>query len=140
MKKTILSILCSLTLSTNAYSDTSVEVLQRGTGPKVRDADHVLINYHLWLLDTKMPGEKGRIVEKNTNRELASRLLLKKDKIIPGLYAALIDQNVGSHLKIVIPPELAYGKKKEGEIPPNSTLIYELELLSSTPATGAVEN
>ncbi|MDZ4663141.1 MAG: FKBP-type peptidyl-prolyl cis-trans isomerase [Pseudomonadota bacterium] len=133
MKKTILSILCLLTLSANAYSDTSVEVLQRGTGPKANNADQLLINYHLWLFDSNKADGKGKLVEKNTNRGQPSRLLLKKEKIIAGLYTALLNQETGSKLKIVVPPELAYGPKKEGEIPANATLVYEMEILLVMP-------
>lgn len=130
MKKTILSILCLLTLSTNVSANALVEILERGTGPKSQDGVELLINYQLWLQDSTKAEGKGKLVEKNTSRENPSRIALKKDKIIAGLYSALNEQEIGSRLKVTVPPELGYGKKKEGEIPANSTLIYEIEIRS----------
>ncbi len=133
MKKTIFSILCLLTLSTNAFSDTSVQVLQRGTGPKTNNKDELLINYQLWLFDAGKPENKGKLVEKNLKPDQPTHLFLDKNKMIHGLYESLVDQFSGSRLEVTVPPEMAYGAKKEGEIPANSTLIYQVEILAIVP-------
>ncbi len=140
MKKTILSILCLLTLSTNASLPLSVEVLKSGTGPKAADSDELLINYHLWIFDSRKPENKGNLVEKNIKRDQPAKLFLKKDKIINGLYEALIGQTTDTRLKVIVPAAQAYGAKKEGEIPANSDLIYEIEILSIIPKSGSLSH
>jgi len=49
--------------------------------------------------------------------------------LIPGFTEALMMMNVGSHYRIVVPSSLGYGAQGQGEIGPNQTLIFEIELL-----------
>ena len=57
------------------------------------------------------------------------------DKLIPGWTEALEIMREGDHWQLVIPPNLAYGTRGAGgAIPPNQTLIFDLELVKVTPA------
>ena len=52
------------------------------------------------------------------------------DKIIPGWTEALLKMKEGARWLVILPPELAYGEKSNGPIGPNSTLMFDIELLS----------
>jgi FKBP-type peptidyl-prolyl cis-trans isomerase len=62
---------------------------------------------------------------------------LKVNEVIPGWTEALLNMRVGDHWEIAIPSNLAYGIRGAGNgaIPPNQTLVFDLELVSSTPPT-----
>jgi len=53
----------------------------------------------------------------------------KKDGVIDGWTEALLMMQEGSKWRLFIPPELAYSDKRSGSIEPNSTLIFDVELL-----------
>jgi FKBP-type peptidyl-prolyl cis-trans isomerase len=62
---------------------------------------------------------------------------LKVNDVIPGWTEALENMRVGDHWELVIPSNLAYGIRGAGNgaIPPNQALVFDLELVSSTPPT-----
>jgi FKBP-type peptidyl-prolyl cis-trans isomerase len=55
---------------------------------------------------------------------------LKVERVMPGWKEALKLMRVGSKWLLFVPPELGYGGRGAGRIPPNSTLIFEVELIS----------
>ena len=57
------------------------------------------------------------------------RFVLGDGHVIIGLEQGIIGMKVGGHRRLIIPPKLGYGSEDLGLIPPNSTLIYEIELL-----------
>jgi len=55
------------------------------------------------------------------------------NRLIPGWTEALMLMREGDHWQLVIPPNLAYGPAGNGPIPPNQTLVFDLELLKDAP-------
>ena len=97
------------------------EVITEGDGPKPTADDTVTTHYHGQLVD-------GTVFDSSVQRgEPAS---FPVGGVIAGWTEALQLMPVGSKWRLVIPPELAYGERPAGRIPPNSTLIFEVELLS----------
>jgi len=125
------SVSPAVTAATNvpASSDTvttasglKYQVLKRGTGtvsPKATDS--VKVHYHGTLLD-------GTVFDSSVERGQPSSFPL--NAVIPGWTEGLQLMKVGDKFKFTIPPNLAYGPTSPSpKIPPNSTLVFEVELL-----------
>lgn len=98
------------------------KVITEGSGkiPKINDT--VTVNYRGTLVDG---------TELDNSYKKGQPATFKADQIIKGWTEALQLMKEGSKWQLVIPPELAYGEAGMGPIPPNSTLIFEVELLST---------
>jgi FKBP-type peptidyl-prolyl cis-trans isomerase len=97
------------------------KVLKAGSGQKPTIDDSVVCNYRGTLID-------GTEIDSSYGRHEPSRLPLKG--VIKGWSEALQLMPVGSRWQIVLPPGLAYGERGSHKVAPNSTLIFEVELLS----------
>ncbi|MGM0613556.1 MAG: FKBP-type peptidyl-prolyl cis-trans isomerase [Bacteroidota bacterium] len=75
--------------------------------------------------------EDGEVFDTSVEREDPIRVQLGKDQVIKGWEEALKTMRVGDKARIIIPPELAYGKKGRGQIEPNTTLIFDVEVLEA---------
>jgi FKBP-type peptidyl-prolyl cis-trans isomerase len=99
------------------------KVLKEGTGPSPKATDTVSVNYRGTLtngkeFDSSLKGNGGKPVSFPVNR------------VIAGWTEAVQMMKVGSKYQLFIPPNLAYGDKQAGaDIGPNSTLIFEVELV-----------
>ena len=96
-------------------------ILSEGRGNNPTLNDNVTVHYHGTLID-------GTIFDSSVDRKQPATFPL--NGVIPGWQEALQMMSVGSKWKIFIPSELAYGENGAGAIGPNSTLIFEVELLS----------
>jgi FKBP-type peptidyl-prolyl cis-trans isomerase FklB len=98
------------------------KVLKEGNGKKPKADETVTVNYRGTLID-------GTEFDSSIKRGEPSTF--RVSGVIKGWTEALQLMPVGSKWQLFIPPELAYGERGAGEvIPPNSTLIFEVELLS----------
>lgn len=97
------------------------EVLKQGSGPSPAATDKVTVHYHGTLID-------GTVFDSSVER--GSPASFPVNGVIPGWVEALQLMAVGDKWKLVIPSNLAYGERGAGgQIGPNSTLIFEVELL-----------
>ncbi|MBI4864112.1 MAG: FKBP-type peptidyl-prolyl cis-trans isomerase [Candidatus Riflebacteria bacterium] len=99
-----------------------VEVLEEGSGPSPKEGQTVVIHYTGTLLD-------GTKFDSSYDRDKPFEFVVGKGTVIQGWENAITDMKVGGKYKLTVPPEMGYGKKEEGEIPPNSVLVFEMELL-----------
>lgn len=98
------------------------KVLQEGTGPKPAPTDTVVCNYRGTLLDS---------TEFDNSYKRGQPVTFPLTGVIKGWTEALQLMPVGSKWQLFIPSELAYGERgRGGQIGPNATLIFEVELLS----------
>lgn len=96
-------------------------VITEGKGPKPKATDKVSVHYTGTLIDGK---EFDSSVKRGTPAEFPV------NGVIPGWSEALQLMNVGSKYKLFIPSSIGYGASGAGQaIPPNATLIFEVELL-----------
>jgi FKBP-type peptidyl-prolyl cis-trans isomerase len=99
--------------------------LKAGTGEEARDGKILEVHYTGWLKDG---GTKFDSTQESTE---PLTLRLGAGDVIKGLDEGLVGMKVGGKRRLVIPPELGFGKEGGGErIPPDATLIYEVELLA----------
>ncbi len=97
------------------------EILKEGDGPKPAATDRVRVHYHGTLLD-------GTVFDSSVDR--GEPAVFGVNRVIPGWTEALQLMPVGSKWKVFIPGDLAYGDRGAGgDIGPNATLIFEVELL-----------
>ena len=97
------------------------EVLREGDGPRPTADDQVSVNYKGTLID-------GTQFDSSYDR--GEPVVFQVGGVIAGFSEALLLMPVGSQFRVVIPGDLAYGPQGAGgEIGPNATLIFEIELL-----------
>jgi FKBP-type peptidyl-prolyl cis-trans isomerase len=109
-------------------SGLQMEVVKDGTGATPGDTDVVKVHYTGTLINgTKFDSsvDRGEPVEFPVNQ------------VIPGWTEALKMMKVGEKVKLVIPAKLAYGPQGRPGIPPNSTLLFDVELIDVKPAPAA---
>ncbi len=98
------------------------QVMKEGTGPKPGPEDEVTTHYHGTLLN-------GKVFDSSVDR--GQPVSFAVNGVIPGWTEALQLMPVGSKWKLFVPSNLAYGERGAGgDIGPNETLIFEVELIS----------
>lgn len=97
-------------------------ILQPGSGAKADSADLVTVHYTGFLSD-------GKIFDSSVERDEPFKFRLKLQPVIPGWEEGIKLIGKGGKAKLIIPPALGYGAIPVGTIPPNSTLIFDVELL-----------
>jgi FKBP-type peptidyl-prolyl cis-trans isomerase FklB len=102
------------------------KILTAGTGPKPTAGDMVVCNYKGTLLDG---------TEFDSSYKRGQPATFPVSGVIKGWTEALQLMPVGSKWQLFIPASLAYGERGQGPIAPNSTLIFEVELMSIQPRT-----
>jgi hypothetical protein len=99
-------------------------VLRLGTGPVAKPGELVTVNYTGWLTD-------GTKFDSSIDRGQPFQFGLGQGQVIPGWDQGVAGMKVGEKRKLIIPPDLGYGPNGAGNvIPPNSELIFEVDLLN----------
>jgi len=101
-----------------------------GTGDLAESGKDVAVHYTGWLFDASAPDNKGRKFDSSRDRNDPFEFSLGAGQVIKGWDLGVVGMRVGGHRTLVIPPEQGYGARGAGGvIPPNATLIFDVELL-----------
>jgi peptidylprolyl isomerase len=94
-----------------------------GSGQEVKSGDTVTVQYLGTLID-------GTKFDSSYDRNQPFTTQIGVGQVIKGWDEGIVGMKVGGKRKLTIPPALGYGNQAAGSIPPNSTLVFEVELLS----------
>lgn len=102
-----------------------------GTGKTAETGKAVLVHYTGWLYDPAAPGMKGAKFDSSEGRPTPFGFVIGARRVIKGWDEGVPGMKVGGKRMLIIPPALAYGEKGAGggKIPPNATLLFEVELI-----------
>ena len=142
MKYVVLALIClTLMIGLNACKEEDPYVtttsglryldIVEGTGDEAVAGAKVDVHYTGWLRTEK--GEKGEKFDSSKDREGNFAFQLGGGQVIKGWDEGVAGMKVGGTRELIIPPDLGYGAGGAGNaIPPNATLIFEVELLKVT--------
>jgi FKBP-type peptidyl-prolyl cis-trans isomerase len=106
------------------FVELKIETLKPGTGASAASGKKVTVHYTGTLTD-------GKIFDSSETRKAPFTFTLGQGQVIPGWDKGVDGMKVGERRRLSIPSSMAYGEKGVGSvIPPNSPLVFEVELLS----------
>ena len=112
---------------TTTASGLVIEELTAGAGTEAKAGSQVSVHYTGWLF---YGGEKGKKFDSSKDRGEPFAFPLGAGNVIKGWDEGVAGMKVGCSRRLTIPPELGYGARGAGGvIPPNATLIFEVDLL-----------
>jgi FKBP-type peptidyl-prolyl cis-trans isomerase FkpA len=112
--------------STEVYSQTDVRV---GTGAEATSSSIVTVNYTGWFYDASKADKKGQQFDTSYGRS-PFVVQLGAGGVIAGWEQGLPGMREGGQRRLVIPPSLAYGANRVGVIPPNATLVFDVDMVT----------
>lgn len=95
-----------------------------GSGPAVRVGQTVAVHYTGWLTD-------GTKFDSSRDRGQPFQFPLGAGRVIRGWDEGVASMNIGGKRRLILPSELGYGARGAGPIPPNATLIFDVEALAA---------
>jgi len=116
-------------------ADTGIKDLQMqdvttGNGAEARPGRMVRVHYTGWLYDANKGDHRGNKFDSSKDRNEPFEFNLGAREVIPGWDQGVAGMKVGGKRVLTIPPHLGYGARGAGGvIPPNATLVFEVELL-----------
>jgi len=109
-------------------SGLKVASLKEGDGPVAAKGMKIKVKYTGWL-------GNGKKFDSSLKRDQPFEVTLGAGQVIKGWEEGLIGMKPGERRQLVIPPDLAYGQRQVGNIPPGSTLIFNIEVVSVEPGS-----
>ena len=101
-----------------------------GTGATARAGQTVTVHYTGWLFDASAPGNKGSKFDSSVDRGQPFVFPLGAGRVIKGWDNGFEGMRVGGKRTLIIPSHMGYGMRGAGDsIPPNATLLFDVELL-----------
>ena len=103
-----------------------------GTGDEARKGQMVRVHYTGWLYDESKGDKRGRKFDSSKDRNEPFEFRLGAEEVIKGWDEGIAGMKTGGTRVLTIPPAMGYGASGAGnDIPPNATLVFEVELLDA---------
>ena len=99
-----------------------------GTGDTAAVGNAITVNYTGWLYDSTKPEGKGQVFDSTSGGDPLT-FELATGSVIDGWVQGVPGMRIGGVRRLVIPSSLAYGNGRRGPIPPNATLLFDIELV-----------
>jgi FKBP-type peptidyl-prolyl cis-trans isomerase FkpA len=141
----LLACVCTFTLSAckaestttqeKPVMTTNITELQKidtqvGTGREAEPGFNISVHYTGWLYDEKAADKKGQKFDSSVDRNQTFDFALGAGQVIQGWDEGFAGMKIGGKRTLIIPSEMGYGARGAGGvIPPNATLIFDVELL-----------
>ena len=104
--------------------------LSTGNGATAAAGQTVIVHYTGWLYDPSQPDNKGTQFDSSVDRGQPFSFPLGGGRVIRGWDEGVAGMQIGGKRVLIIPPDMGYGARGAGGvIPPNATLLFEVELL-----------
>lgn len=110
------------------FSQTDLRV---GAGIAAETGKVLTVHYTGWLYDATKTDNKGLQFDTSIGRDPFT-FTLGIGQVIQGWEQGLVGMKVGGLRRLIIPPSLGYGAFRQGPIPPNTSLVFDIELLGVT--------
>jgi FKBP-type peptidyl-prolyl cis-trans isomerase FkpA len=101
-----------------------------GAGAAIEPGQTAVVHYTGWLYDNAAPDNKGDKFDSSRDRGQPFRFPVGGGRVIQGWDDGVVGMQVGGQRRLVVPPSLGYGARGGGPIPPNATLVFDVELLA----------
>ena len=102
-----------------------------GDGETAKRGSSVTVHYSGWLYDPSKPQGKGTKFDSSKDRGQTFQFGLGRGMVIQGWDQGVEGMKVGGNRTLIIPPDLGYGSRGAGGvIPPNATLLFDVELIN----------
>ena len=111
---------------TKTPSGLQYEDIQVGTGASPTKGQTCVVHYTGWLWEN---GAKGEKFDSSVDRGTPIAIPIGVGRVIKGWDEGVMTMKVGGKRILLIPPDLGYGSTGKGKIPPNATLLFEVELI-----------
>jgi peptidylprolyl isomerase len=125
----LLATALAQTLGTPVTTPSGLQIIDTkiGTGPSPRTGQTCVMHYTGWLYEN---GKKGKKFDSSVDRGEPFEFPIGTHRVIAGWDEGVATMKVGGKRTLIIPPELGYGARGAGgAIPPNATLMFDVELL-----------
>ena len=119
------------TPSASGEAELVISDIAKGSGTEAVAGKQVSVHYTGWLYDTSAADNKGKKFDSSRDRGQPFEFPLGAGRVIKGWDQGVAGMKVGGRRTLTIPPGLGYGSRGAGGlIPPNATLIFDVELLN----------
>src|ERR1700693_5791377 len=103
-----------------------------GSGTEATKGAPIVVHYTGWIYDPDAADHKGTKFDSSRDRQVPFGFFLGEGRVIRGWDEGVPGMKVGGQRTLIIPPDMAYGSRGAGGvIPPNATLIFDVELIEA---------